>query len=51
VKGFEEGRKRLLHPKTEKLTDFTYVALAAKRRPDLSLVTCIPRLSAGDPQS
>jgi transcriptional regulator with XRE-family HTH domain len=51
VKGFEEGRKRLVHPKTGKLMDFTYVALTPEGRPDLSLVTYIPRLSAGDLQS
>jgi transcriptional regulator with XRE-family HTH domain len=51
VKGFEEGRKRLLHPKTGKLMDFTYVALTPEGRPDLSLVTYLPRPSAGDPQS
>ena len=40
-----------MHPKTGKFTDFAYVALTPERQPDLSLVTCIPRLSAGDPQS
>jgi hypothetical protein len=51
VKGFEEGRKRLVHPKTGKLMDFTYVALTPEGRADLSLVTYIPRPSAGDSQS
>jgi len=51
VKGFEEGRKRLVHPKTGTLMDFTYVALTPEGRPDLSLVTYIPRPPAGDPQS
>lgn len=51
VKGFEEGRKRLVHPKTGKLMEFTYVALTPEGRPDLSLVTYIPQSSAGDPQS
>jgi transcriptional regulator with XRE-family HTH domain len=51
VKGFEEGRKRLVHPKTGKLMEFTYVALTPEGRPDLSLVTYIPRSSAGDLQS
>jgi transcriptional regulator with XRE-family HTH domain len=51
VKGFEEGRKRLVHPKTGKLMDFTYVALTPEGRPDLSLVTYIPRAPARDPHS
>jgi transcriptional regulator with XRE-family HTH domain len=51
VKGFEEGRKRLVHPKTGKLMEFTYVALTPEGRPDLSLVTYIPQSSARDLQS
>ncbi|MRW84143.1 helix-turn-helix domain-containing protein [Pseudoduganella sp. FT26W] len=50
VKGFDEGRKRLLHP-TSGYIDFTYVALTPEGRPDLSLVTYIPRHAAYDPQS
>lgn len=50
VKGFEEGRKRMLHPRAGRV-DFTYVALTPEGRPDLSLVTYIPRPAAGDPQS
>ncbi|WP_226506897.1 helix-turn-helix transcriptional regulator [Pseudomonas sp. MWU16-30317] len=50
VKGFEEGRKRLLHPISGYI-DFTYVALTPEGRPDLSLVTYIPRHTAYDPQS
>jgi transcriptional regulator with XRE-family HTH domain len=48
VKGFEEGSKRLRHPNGG-LIDFTYVALTPEGRPDLSLVTYIPRhTGAGD---
>ncbi|WP_213878969.1 helix-turn-helix transcriptional regulator [Pseudomonas sp. dw_358] len=50
VKGFDEGRKRLLHPISGYI-DFTYVALTPEGRPDLSLVTYIPRQSAYDSQS
>jgi transcriptional regulator with XRE-family HTH domain len=50
VKGFEEGRKRMLHPISGYI-DFTYVALTPDGRPDLSLVTYIPRKAAYDPQS
>jgi transcriptional regulator with XRE-family HTH domain len=50
VKGFDEGRKRLLHP-TGGAIEFTYVALTPEGRPDLSLVTYIPRPAAYDPQS
>jgi transcriptional regulator with XRE-family HTH domain len=50
VQGFGEGRKRLLHPRQGAL-DLTYVALTPEGRPDLSLVTYIPRPAAGDPQS
>jgi hypothetical protein len=50
VKGFEEGRKRMLHP-INGYVDFTYVALTPEGRPDLSLVTYIPRHTAYDPQS
>lgn len=42
VKGFEEGSKRLRHPGGGHI-DFTYVALTPEGRPDLSLVTYIPR--------
>jgi transcriptional regulator with XRE-family HTH domain len=50
VTGFEEGRKRLLKPGGGYI-DFTYVALTPEGRPDLSLVTYIPRPAAYDPQS
>ncbi|CRM75918.1 MULTISPECIES: helix-turn-helix transcriptional regulator [Pseudomonas] len=50
VKGFDEGRKRLLHPVSGYI-DFTYVALTPEGRPDLSMVTYIPRHTAYDPQS
>jgi transcriptional regulator with XRE-family HTH domain len=50
VQGFDEGSKRLMHP-TRGLTDFTYIALAPEGRPDLSLVTYIPRRAAYDPES
>lgn len=54
VTGFDEGRKRLLHPAGGVL-EFTYVALTPQGRPDLSLVTYLPRAArsavAGDPQS
>lgn len=42
VSGFDEGVKRLRHP-TQGRVDLTYVALAPEGRPDLSLVTYIPR--------
>ena len=42
VQGFDEGGQRLRHP-THGLLDLTYVALAPEGRPDLSLVTYIPR--------
>jgi len=45
VKGFDEGRKRLFHP-TAGHVEFTYVALTPEGRPDLSLVTYIPRPAA-----
>jgi len=45
VKGFDEGSKRLLHP-TFGHIEFTYVALTPEGRPDLSLVTYIPRHAA-----
>jgi transcriptional regulator with XRE-family HTH domain len=51
VKGFEEGRKRMVHPVTGRIMEYTYVALTPEGRPDLSLVTYIPRSPAGDPQS
>lgn len=48
VKGFDEGDKRLRHPSGGHI-EFTYVALTPAGRPDLSLVTYLPRLSgAGD---
>ncbi|MDQ2819035.1 MAG: helix-turn-helix transcriptional regulator [Pseudomonadota bacterium] len=50
VKGFDEGRKRLWHP-VDGVLEFTYVALTPEGRPDLSLVTYLPRPAAGDPQS
>lgn len=42
VKGFDEGDKRLRHPTLGHI-EFTYVALIPAGRPDLSLVTYIPR--------
>jgi transcriptional regulator with XRE-family HTH domain len=51
VQGFEEGRKRVVHPLTGQTLEFTYVALTPEGRPDLSLVTYIPRPAAYDPQS
>lgn len=45
VQGFDEGGKRLMHP-TRGLTEFIYIALAPEGRPDLSLVTYIPRRPA-----
>ncbi len=50
VQGFDEGRKRLLHPLQGAL-DLTYIALTPEGRPDLTLVTYLPRPAAGDPQS
>lgn len=50
VKGFDEGSKRLRHPVAGHI-EFTYVALTPEGRPDLSLVTYIPRHAASDPQS
>ncbi|MCL7997967.1 helix-turn-helix transcriptional regulator [Brucella sp. 21LCYQ03] len=50
VQGFDEGCKRLQHPKMGKI-EFTYVSLTPQGRPDLSLVTYIPRSSDGDDQS
>lgn len=50
VKGFDEGEKRLRHP-TGGHIEFTYVALTPTGRPDLSLVTYIPRHAAGDSDS
>jgi len=51
VKGFEEGRKRLVHPATGQTLEFTYVALTPEGRPELSLVTYIPRPAAWECQS
>jgi transcriptional regulator with XRE-family HTH domain len=53
VTGFDEGRKRLRHP-TGGVLEFTYVALTPQGRPDLSLVTYLPRAApalSGDQQS
>ncbi|RKF31497.1 helix-turn-helix transcriptional regulator [Paraburkholderia fungorum] len=50
VKGFDEGDKRLRHPSGNHI-EFTYVALTPTGRPDLSLVTYIPRLAASDSDS
>lgn len=41
VKGFDEGRKRLLSASGETV-DYTYVALSPEGRPDLSLVSYLP---------
>jgi transcriptional regulator with XRE-family HTH domain len=51
VKGFEEGRKRLVHPVSGQVMEFTYVALTPEGRPDLSLVTYIPRQPAYESRS
>ena len=51
VKGFEEGSKRVVHPLTGKVVDFTYVALTPEGRADLSLVTYLPKPPAYDPGS
>lgn len=50
VQGFDEGRKRLNHPINGHV-EFTYVALSPEGRPDLSLVTYIPRKAAYDSDS
>ncbi|GJG89379.1 transcriptional regulator [Gemmatimonadetes bacterium T265] len=50
VQEFEEGIKRLRHP-ARGLIDLTYVALTPEGRPDLSLVTYLPRPGGGDPAS
>jgi len=50
VKGFDEGSKRMRHP-AGGIVEFTYVALTPEGRPDLSLVTYIPRPAAYDSQS
>lgn len=49
VLGMSEGNKRLQHP-TSGHIEFTYVALTPEGRPDLSLVTYIPRHVASDRQ-
>lgn len=49
VMGMSEGSKRLMHP-TSGHIEFTYVALTPEGRPDLSLVTYIPRHVASDSQ-
>ena len=50
VKGFDEGRKRLRDANGQTL-EFTYVSLTPQGRPDLSLVTYIPRPAARDSRS
>ncbi|RKP47099.1 helix-turn-helix transcriptional regulator [Pararobbsia silviterrae] len=50
VKGFDEGEKRLRHPVNGAIA-FHYVALTPTGRPDLSLVTYIPKPSARDSDS
>ncbi len=50
VQGFDEGEKRLRHP-TQGFLDLTFVALILEGRPDLSLVTYIPRPGTSDPES
>lgn len=50
VKGFDEGDKRLRNP-AGGLIEFTYVALTPTGRPDLSLVTYLPRHTASDSDS
>ncbi len=50
VQGFDEGLKRLRHPR-HGLLDLTYMALTPEGRPDLSLVTYIPRPTARDEES
>ncbi|NUU02990.1 helix-turn-helix transcriptional regulator [Herbaspirillum robiniae] len=50
VKGFDEGEKRLRHPGGGHI-EFHYVALTPTGRPDLSLVTYIPKPAAGDSHS
>lgn len=47
VKQFDEGSKRLLDANGDAL-EFTYVSLTPEGRPDLSLVTYIPRPAARD---
>jgi len=47
VKGFDEGRKRLRDANGQTL-EFTYVSLTPEGRPDLSLVTYIPRPAGRD---
>lgn len=42
VQGFDEGSKRVRHPRLGD-TEFIYIALAPEGRPDLSLVTYIPQ--------
>ena len=50
VQGFDEGLKRLRHPR-HGLLDLTYMALTPEGRPDLSFVTYIPRPAAQDTES
>lgn len=50
VKGFDEGRKRLRGANGQTL-EFTYVSLTPEGRPDLSLVTYIPRPAGRDSRS
>lgn len=47
VSGFEEGRKRLLHPVRGRMT-FTYISLIPEGRADLSLVAYLPCREAGE---
>ena len=49
MQGMSEGSKRLMHPVSGHI-EFTYVALTPEGRPDLSLVTYIPRHVASDCQ-
>lgn len=50
VKGFDEGRKRLLSASGD-TADYTYVALSPEGRPDLSLVTYIRQNADREPRS
>ena len=42
VKNFDEGSKRLNHPKLGSL-DLTYIALASEKQPDLTITAYIPK--------
>ncbi len=50
VQGFDEGAKRLRHPRLG-LIDLSYVALTPEGRPDLSLVTYFARSDSCDRES